>query len=132
MHDLGTLGGTTSVGRAVNAGGQVVGYSYTAGNAIDLAFLYTGTPGSDGTMVNLDAWLDATHPDEGAAWTLRDARGITDAGLITGMGFYNDGVTVGFRAFVLDASALIPEPSSLSLLAVGAPALLRRRRRSRG
>ena len=48
------------------------------------------------------------------------------------MGFFNDGDTVGFRAFVLDASALIPEPGSLSLLAVGAAEFLRRTRRSRG
>jgi hypothetical protein len=86
-------------------------------------------------MIDLDAWLDATNPTEGAKWTLTEALGLTDGGLITGDGTYNygpGGLTDGTRAFLLDASALlpVPEPMSLSLLTlVGATLLLRRPRR---
>jgi hypothetical protein len=82
-------------------------------------------------MIDLDAWLDANDPVEGAKWTLTAARGITDTGLITGYGDYNDGVTSATRAFVLDASALVPEPGSLSLLGLGTMALPGRRGRQR-
>src|SRR5262249_38764734 len=38
---------------------------------------------------------------------LTTASGLTDTGLITGDGVYNDGVTSGNRAFLLDASSLV-------------------------
>jgi probable HAF family extracellular repeat protein len=131
MADLGTLGGTHSYGQAINASGQVVGYSFvTLDNAIH-TFFYTGTPGVDGVMIDLDTWLDATNPIEGAKWTLTEARGLTDARLITGIGSYDPdgagGVAAADRAFLLDASA-IPEPTSLAFTCLGGIALLRRRR----
>jgi probable HAF family extracellular repeat protein len=146
MADLGTLGGTYSYGFAINAHGQVAGWSYTADfNDGMHAFLYTGTPGVDGRMIDLDAWLDANNPAEGANWTLTQAWGLNDRGLITGVGLYDDGTGVYDRAFLLDASALlrasrshheflldasaIPEPGSFSLLALGGLTLLPRRRR---
>src|ERR671930_852533 len=43
--DLGTLGGSTSYGYAVNDSGQVVGYSYTAGDAEYHAFSWTHAGG---------------------------------------------------------------------------------------
>jgi PEP-CTERM motif len=104
------------------------------GDTASHAFLYVGTPGSGGVMTDLDVWLDANNPTEGAKWTLFEARGLNDTGLITGFASYNDGpggLTDGSRAFRLDASSLIPEPGSLSLLAVGGLALLRRARRHR-
>src|SRR5262249_27845695 len=112
-----------------------VGRSYTAGNAAGHAFLYVGTPGVDGHMIDLDAWLDANNPTEGAKWTLFEARGLNDSGLITGVGTYNDGpggLADGDRAFLLDASSLVvPEPSTLALAAIGGFLLaLRARRRS--
>ena len=50
MQDLGTLGGTSSVGVAINASGQVTGYADTAGGDTH-AFLWDGTRMQDlGTL----------------------------------------------------------------------------------
>lgn len=46
--DLGTLGGTSSVAAGINDLGQVVGYSYTNGDADQHAFIY-----SNGVMTDL-------------------------------------------------------------------------------
>lgn len=130
MADLGTLGGTQSEARAINARGQVAGFSFTANDAALRAFLYTGTPGVDGVMIDLDAWLDAADPQQGAHWTLTSALGLTDLGLITGTGVYDDGpggLTDGGFAFLLDVRALVPEPASLAVIALGATVLYRRR-----
>ena len=48
ITDLGTLGGTTSNATGINASGQVVGSSTTAGDTVTHAFLY-----SAGTMLDL-------------------------------------------------------------------------------
>jgi len=53
MHDLGTLGGTSSYGRSINAAGQVSGYSQITGNTAEHAFRYDGMPGSGGVMRDL-------------------------------------------------------------------------------
>src|SRR5262249_11466502 len=53
IYNLGTLGGSESFGYAVNAGGQVGGYSSTFSSFTHRAFLYSGTPGSGGSMANL-------------------------------------------------------------------------------
>ena len=45
IYNLGTLGGPYSYGRAINASGQVAGYSWIAGSTSYHAFLYSGTPG---------------------------------------------------------------------------------------
>ena len=129
MADLSTLGGSGSIGEAINAFGQVAGYSYTTGNLTTHAFLYTGTPGIDGHMIDLNSWLDTHNPIDGAKWTLREASGLNDTGLITGTGVYHDGLGDSYRAFVLDASALVPEPAGLALLGIGAVALLSRWKR---
>jgi probable HAF family extracellular repeat protein len=50
MHDLGTLGGDSSAGRAINASGQIAGTSDTAGNSLAHAFFYDGTMHDLGTL----------------------------------------------------------------------------------
>jgi hypothetical protein len=62
-------------------------------------------------MIDLDAWLDVNNPVEGAKWTLSYGSGINDNGLIAGQGYYDDGtggLSDGYRAFLLDASSLLP------------------------
>jgi len=123
MDDLGALG-DTSIGLGINAGGQVVGTSTFDASGAEHAFLYVGTPGAGGHMIDLDSWLDANNPTEGAQWTLKEAFGLNDTGLVAGWGTYDDGpggLSDGIRAFLLDASALVvPEPTSFVLLGIGA------------
>jgi hypothetical protein len=85
------------------------------------------------TLVDLDAWLDATNPAQGALWSLSRATDINDFGLVTGVGIYNDGpggLSDGQRAYILDASSLaVPEPGMAAVLVLaGAGSFLRRRR----
>jgi probable HAF family extracellular repeat protein len=69
LTDLGTLGGSTATGAAINSSGQVVGSSSTAGDTTTHAFLYSG-----GTMSDLGTLGGASS---GAA-------GINDSGAIVG------------------------------------------------
>ena len=55
---------------------------------------------------NLNVWLDQKFPSTGLSWTLVEAMGITDTGLVTGRGLFNGQP----RGFVLDVSSLLPEP----------------------
>ena len=79
MTDLGTLGGLISSGRSINKAGQIVGESSSSSSNKYAfhAFLYTATSG----MIDLNSLLPS-----GSGWTLTDARGINDAGQITGIG----------------------------------------------
>jgi probable HAF family extracellular repeat protein len=55
MYNLGTLGGNESFGGAINANGQVAGFSYTTGNSMYHAYLWTPTSpnGISGTMQDI-------------------------------------------------------------------------------
>ena len=108
--DLGTLGGTHSFAYSINDSGQVVGNSYIAGGSHSHAFLYSG-----GVMTDLN---DLLPP--GSGWTLQRAWAINEAGWIAGQGFGPSGSTHGFL--------LTPEPTTLSLLALGGLVVTRRRR----
>ena len=82
MIDLGVLdGGWLSSAQAINQAGQVVGYSYTRDNPMQInAFLYTATTG----MVDLNALVV-----NGSGWWLSLAHDINDRGHIIGSGTYN-------------------------------------------
>ena len=99
---LGTLGGTISVGRGVNASGQVTGYSYTTGNAAQHAFFYSG-----GMMTDLNTLIAS-----GTGFTLTDATGISDTSFIANSSGQR-------RAFLLtpNSASAAPEPSQLAGLA---------------
>jgi len=89
VTDLGTLGGLSSVGYAINDRGQVTGTSWIADDAEYHAFLY-----SDGVMIDLGT----------LGGTLSEGQAINNRGQVTGHAFlpgvpvghaflYSDGVT---------------------------------------
>jgi probable HAF family extracellular repeat protein len=102
LTDLGSLGNSTyeSYGEAINASGQVVGWSFgspLATNGLNQhAFVYTAATG----MVDLNALIPAN-----SGWLLTDASAINDAGQIAGTGYAPNGYT---HAFLLTPVPAIP------------------------
>ena len=120
MIDLGTLvGGSDSYGNGINASGQVTGTHYAINssyNPIQHAFVT-----DNGVMRDLNTLLVDGITD----WVLNDARGINDAGQITGTGVHN-GLT---RAFVLTPVSAVPVPGAVWLFTSGLSLLAFTRRR---
>lgn len=83
--DLGVIGGANSEAHAINKYNVVVGKSEWAGVGTH-AFFY------DSSMKDLNDYLDAGS----AAWTLTEANGINDGGVIVGQGLING----AYHAFV--------------------------------
>src|ERR1700760_1222610 len=87
--DIGTLGGTIVSGSALNASGQVVGFSTTTGNRARHAFLY-----SNGTMQDLGT----------LGGTTSKTTGINASGEVTG--FSNLAGDTVQHAFIYNAGSL--------------------------
>lgn len=94
MGDIGNLGGTSgSAGNAINVAGQIVGTSWTTGNAAQHAFMYIA-----GTMVDLNSQVaDAIA----AKYTLVNAVAINDNGQIVVQGYVNSDTTKNTVSFLL-------------------------------
>ena len=86
---IGTLGGTVSLANAINASGEVVGYSLTAGNTEQDAFL-----DRNGSMIDLNSLIAPA-----AGWMIINATGINDAGQIAA-----DAIMQGQEHDLLDAN----------------------------
>jgi probable HAF family extracellular repeat protein len=90
ITDLGTLGGTDSVGYGINANTEIVGTSDMASGPTH-AFGWDNDGGA--LMTDLNDLLPAN-----SGWVLHQARDINDAGQIVGWGKFNG----AFRAFLLE------------------------------
>src|SRR5436190_1149686 len=82
IYNLGTVGGTQSQGFGINATGQLAGWSYPSGADVQHAFLYSGAPGSGGSMIDLGTLggtdsqafgINSAGQLAGASMTTRDA-----------------------------------------------------------
>ena len=115
MQDLGTLGVVPhSRALSINASAQVVGYTYSAPEDQQQAFLW-----ENGVIHELDSLIPS-----GSGWVLNYAAEINDLGQIVGYGYHNGQK----RAFLLTP---IPEPATVALAVVGVAGLLRRASRRR-
>jgi probable HAF family extracellular repeat protein len=99
MTSLGTLGGPSGIGNAINASGQVAGYSQNSSQTYR-AFLSSGSTLTDigdlgggsavafvysaGKIKDLNGMIPA-----GSGWALIEAQGIDATGQIVGMGTHN-------------------------------------------
>ena len=115
ITDLGALGGATSYANGINDAGQVVGQSNGH------AFLFI-----NGKLTDLNSLIPAS-----SGWNLWIANAINNKGQIIGTGTNPNGAT---RAFLLTPVSEAPEPTSLTLLSLGALGLAghawRKRRRA--
>jgi probable HAF family extracellular repeat protein len=104
MHDLGTLGGTDSVGLGINASGQVTGNSFTTENTDSHAFLWTPTTpgGASGTMIDLGVLPGVETYSIG--WD------INADGYVTGFSYSNGG---GNHAFLYTPGSGMVDLNSL-------------------
>jgi|GEM_PF-1887427 len=88
MTDLGSLGGTASVARAINAAGDIVGYAEVPGN-IQHAFIF-----HNGKMSDLNELVEHDALAAAGFRNLQCALGINDHGQIVGYGTDLHGIEI--------------------------------------
>ncbi len=122
-----TSGDTNGQAYAINTAGMAVGYVFefdNLGNDLGTRAVAWGT---DGVALDLNTMLDA-----GTSWVnLYEARDISDTGWITGFGRFDPdgaGGSPAYNRMFLMQVMPVPEPGALSVPALGALVLLRRRR----
>jgi hypothetical protein len=125
---LGTLYPTVSTNSAVaysinDAGIAVGGAGAVSGTFGNHAVMW----GTNGVAIDLNSFIDPA-----SGWTLQNAYSITDTDWVSGIGLYDPdgaGPLPGYgRAFLIQVPVAVPEPASLSVLALGGMTLLGRRR----
>jgi probable HAF family extracellular repeat protein len=126
MMDLGTLGGSLSYGYGINDSGYVVGYSTTASGLNTHAFIY-----ENGAMRDLNSLIA-----QAAGWELTAAYGISGNGMISGAGLFNGiehafVLTPLFTAPDVRASAVVPEPMTVTMVGLGAALIAFAKRKSK-
>lgn len=107
---LGSFGGTRGKAYALNGSNQVVGWSFTAGDAQGHAFLYSG-----GQMIDLHGELAVNVPDS----TGSESADINDGGAVVG-GIFSPGGTHPFlyRSGVVTELGWLPGGGSAKALSV--------------
>jgi len=121
--DLGNLGGLGgSQGNGINASGQIVGQSWTTGNAAQHAFLF-----SNNSMLDLNSEIASSSPSPctpvngTSPCTLTNAVAINDSGQILAQGYLNSNPTqtVSFLLTPTSAAALTATVTATSINSSG-------------
>ena len=126
LGNLGTdnFGDTLSEAYAISSAGIAVGQARNYIGGTDLGFSAVAW-GLDGIAIDLNTLLS---PADQSLWTLKQAIGISDTNWVTGIGSYDPDAAGPLPAYDRMFLMQVPEPTSLSLLTLGALALLRRKR----
>lgn len=110
VTDLGTLAGfDSSLADGINEAGQIVGSSFDMA-ASPHATLWQGT-----TIIDLNTLLAPAYVSAG--WELSHATGINARGDIVGDAYNIH--TGQYQVFMMSGVTAVPEPSSVSLVAIG-------------